>query len=151
MVTPAVAAGPRVYRVVAFRSIAGVRLGEREAAVRRRLGRPYKTIDSGVGITDVFWNRSPHLDVEFSRRGRVTVINAYVSRYRLPWGLGTGSSERAVRRAYPHARCDARREGCMVVRGDRSMTFAFRVGGGRRPDALSGSVNGITLEFGTGV
>jgi len=87
-------------RIVIGQGIAGVRLGESEAQVKKLLGKPRYIQPPGWGYGNPLggW-------VGFDFKQRVNDIWT-TSRHQLTnLGIGPGSSVRAVRRAYPKAQC----------------------------------------------
>jgi hypothetical protein len=98
-------------RIAPGRSIGKVRLGMTEAQVRGVMGRPQfvvrragafglRSLEYQYGLADYTVRLS-------GRAGRLRVVRVGTTlvRERTPNGLGPGSTERAVRRAYPGLRC----------------------------------------------
>jgi hypothetical protein len=112
------------------RAVARVSLGNRERAVRARLGTPTTVASDGRVRTLVWADRK--LAVTFV--GRVAaIITTRNPRERTRAGIGVGSSVRAVRARVPGARCG--RNGSFrfcrtgsVKPGRRSTTFLLRSG-----------------------
>ena len=110
--------------------MAGVRIGMTPAEVRERLGAPSSRTRHGR-ITNLIYRR-PGVVVSFLAR-RVVVLSTAGRRERTRRGVGVGSTERAVRRLVPGARCESA-EGvrtCSVGGldvGDRNTVFVLRGG-----------------------
>jgi hypothetical protein len=99
-------------RIAPGRGIGKVRLGMTEAQVRRAMGRPrfVVTRSAGFGLRSVEYQYGlAAYTVRLSgrpRRLRAIRVGTTLVRERTPNGLGVGSMERAVRRAYPTVRCE---------------------------------------------
>jgi hypothetical protein len=87
-------------KIVVGQGIAGVKLGESEAQVRKQLGKPRYVQPPGWGYGNPLggW-------VGFDFQQRVNDIWTTSRRQRTNRGIGPGASVRAARRAYPKARC----------------------------------------------
>jgi hypothetical protein len=107
----AVVAPPAVARIELERGIAGVRIDDSSAHVRRVLGRPDRIVPPA-------WVYGAPLGggVGFDHARRVNDVWTTSHRQRTRAGVGPGSSLRALRRAYRHARCYRRsRRGAVVL------------------------------------
>ena len=110
--------------------MAGVRIGMTQAEVRERLGTPSSRTRHGR-ITNLIYRR-PGVVVSFLTR-RVVVLSTAGRRERTRRGVGVGSTERAVRRLVPGARCESA-EGVRTCSGggldvgDRNTVFVLRGG-----------------------
>jgi hypothetical protein len=96
--------------IVPFRSVGGFGLGLTPAQVKRRLGRASQTIHVGGKIAQLAYYK-PGLSFGFDSlqpsdpANQVAAIQGGDIRFRTSKGIRLGSSERAVRRAYPALKC----------------------------------------------
>ena len=94
------------------RSIGKLRLGMTPAQVVRAMGRPALRTGrrAGFGLVVTDWEYGyGQYTVRFAGRAgrlRATRVATTVPRERTPRRVGAGSSERAIRRAYPQVRCE---------------------------------------------
>lgn len=100
------AAVPASGKIIEGRSIAGVKLGATQAQVRARLGRTKEAMRCGRGCVTWAYD-APFRGVIGFKRGKVTGMWTASPRQKTRRGIGKGSSEAAVRRAYRNARCGA--------------------------------------------
>ncbi len=132
--------------VVIGQSIAGVKLGDSKAQVRKTLGKPSRTDPS-----DFFYPTSVGLRVHF-KGGRVDGILSTSKKQKTSKGITIGSSSAAVKAAYPSAKCSTGPLGgsslyCVVsahYKGKASYT-SFLV-----ESAASGVIE-IELGYGSGI
>jgi hypothetical protein len=91
--------------------IGKLRLGMTEAQVRRAMGKPRFVVRRpgafGVQVLEYQYGLAEYTVRLFGRAGRLRAVRVGTTlvRERTPRGLGVGSLERAVRRAYPSIRC----------------------------------------------
>lgn len=95
---------PSGARVAVGEGIAGVRLGDSQQIVRRRLGRPRR-------IAPPAWDYGAPLrgQVGFGADGRVNDISTTSRTQRTTRGVSPGASPATFRRRYPEAKCYAHR------------------------------------------
>lgn len=132
--------------VVIGQSIAGVKLGDSKAQVKKTLGKPSRTDPS-----DFFYPTSAGLRVHF-KGGRVDGILSTSKKQKTSKGITIGSSSGAVKAAYPSAKCSTGPLGgsslyCVVsahYKGKASYT-SFLV-----ESATSGVIE-IELGYGSGI
>jgi hypothetical protein len=101
--------------------MAGVALGDRAAAVRRRLGPPARTaVEESAGIVFERWFYRGLRVGLIGAPGRLTVLDLRTGApdARTPRGVGVGSPRRAVREAYPSARCTTFRRAVTCAIGE---------------------------------
>ena len=101
--------GSRVIRPAV--GIGKLRLGMTEAQVRRAMGRPRFVVSRpgsfGLRSFEYQWGLAAYTARLSGPRGRLRAVRVGTTlvRERTPNGLGVGSTERAVLRAYPAMRC----------------------------------------------
>jgi hypothetical protein len=93
-------------RILPGHGIARVDVGFSATHVRHLLGRPHKVVPPTWVYGAPLKGR-----VGFNHRYRVNDVWTKSLRQKTPKGIGPGSSLRAMRRAYPHARCHASKRG----------------------------------------
>lgn len=106
----AVAAAPAAARlpsrkIVTYKSVGGVKLGTKPAAVRRKLGKPTHTVHTGGKISEFQYNNIG-MSVQFDTLHKgdpASFVGALTSRYHTSKGIHPGSSVRALKRAYGHS------------------------------------------------
>jgi hypothetical protein len=92
--------------------IGKLRLGMTEAQVRRAMGRPRFVVTrrAGFGLRSLEYQYglAEYTVRLFGRPGRLRAVRVGTTlvRERTPLRVGVGSSERAIRRAYPALRCE---------------------------------------------
>jgi hypothetical protein len=95
--------------------IGKIRLGMTEAQVRRTMGRPRAVIRQpggfGLGAVELEYGLAAYTVRLVGRRGqaRVVRVGTTLVRERTRAGVGVGSLERRVLRAYPRLRCESLR------------------------------------------
>lgn len=99
-------AAPASARIVEGQSIAGIKLGDTHAQVRAKLGSTKEAMRCGRGCLTWKYD-SPFQGVIAFKNGTVSGMWTASPKQRTSKGVGAGSSERAVQRAYPKARCEA--------------------------------------------
>ena len=134
--------------------IGKVRLGMSDADLRRVLGRPRVAIPRSAG----FGRRTVDYEFGYGEYGvrlfgtpgrlRVVRVTTTLRRERTPSGIGPGSSERALLRAYPALRCP--RLATLVAHGTVYVTTderecTLRTPSGRRTVFVSGVGRGALL------
>jgi hypothetical protein len=91
--------------------IGKLRLGMTEAEVRRAMGKPRFVVQRpsafGIRAVEYQYGLAEYTVRLFGTRGRLRAVRVGTTlvRERTPTGLGVGSLERAVLRAYPAIRC----------------------------------------------
>ncbi len=99
-------AGPAAAaKVVEDQGIAGVQLGDSMAKVQQTIGRAEDARSCGRGCTTWGYTSGFQGVVNFGRDRRVASMFSHDERQRTAKGIGVGSSEAAIRKAYPSARC----------------------------------------------
>jgi hypothetical protein len=123
-------------------SIGKIRLGMSEAELRRAMGRPRAIVrrPGSFGLRSIeFQYGLAEYSVRLrGRPGRLRVVRiaTTLARERTRGGVGVGSRERAVLRAYPRCRCDAQRlshrDGVVYVGGKNPRVCTLFAPSGRR-------------------
>lgn len=118
-------------KIVLNRSIGGIGFGLTPAQIKRRLGRPSRTIRVGGRIAQITYYKD-QLSIDFDtlqRSDPAQGVSAIGPRFHTSKGIRVGSSERQVKRAYHGMRCD--RFACDMYTGTpgaigtRSTDFSF--------------------------
>lgn len=111
--TPSAAAAPAASLVIRPGiGIGKLRLGMTEAQVRRAMGKPQFVVTRrasfGLRSLEYQYGFAEYTVRLFGRPGRLRAVRVGTTllRERTPQRMGVGSSERAVRRAYPGLRCE---------------------------------------------
>jgi hypothetical protein len=129
---PRVAQVPDPIVVRPQAGMAGVDLGDRAAAVTRRLGPPVRVArEEQAGVVFERWFYRGLVAGLVGPPGRLTVLHLETSSpaARTPRGVGIGSPKRAVRERYPSARCSAFRRAVTCAIGEpglRQTGFVMR-------------------------
>jgi hypothetical protein len=101
--------------IIPARSIGKVTLGMSEAELRRAMGRPraivHRQASFGLRSVEFQYGYADYTVRLVGRPGRLRVVGVgtTLARERTRTGIGVGSRERAVLRAYPSCRCDPMR------------------------------------------
>jgi hypothetical protein len=103
--------------IVVGKSIAGVKLGDSVATVKRKLGRPQDVL----GANKVFEYKRKKLHVEFNK-GVVTSLTTFNTHERTSKGVGPGSTLAAVAKAYGADACGVPQH-CAIAIGRTSTQF----------------------------
>jgi hypothetical protein len=106
-------ATPQTTQVIRpAQAIGKIRLGMTEAQLRRAMGRPRAVIQRrasfGLRAFELQYGFADYTARLFGRPGRLRVVRVATTlvRERTRTGVGVGSLERAVVRAYPRVRCE---------------------------------------------
>lgn len=95
-------AAPAGAKIVIGKSIAGVKLGDSAAAVKRKLGAP-EVVMKGMNGYRVFNYKHRKLLVAIRKHDGVVELTTFNAHERTSKGIGVGSSFAAVKKAYPGA------------------------------------------------
>ena len=117
-------------RIVVGKSIGGVNLGDRVAAVKRKLGRP----SSVMGANKILNYKARQLVIEFNK-GVATSITTYNTHERTSKGVGPGSTIAAVKKAYGAGACLLPQH-CAIAIGRTSTQFDVGTSRGGRVQAV---------------
>ena len=124
-----IAAGTASARIVAFKSVAGIKLGTSESDVRDELGEPTTVRQGPLLGTRTFVYKRRKLEVMIDD-GRVGSLMTRSRGERMSNGLGVGTSERTLKRKLRGEHCgpvpQSSYELCGISRGGVSMEFWLR-------------------------
>lgn len=92
-------------KIVTYKSVGGVALGTKPAAVKRKLGKPTHVTRTGGKISE-FQYENVGMSVQFDTLHKgdpASFVGALTGRYHTSKGIHPGSSVRALKRAYGRA------------------------------------------------